>query len=75
MTPSHELRRAAEAVARALTMLDTSEHTCPACGCRVLENLQEGRIAEQLGPLPEKLRTAAHRIDRNAATSRHEDTL
>jgi hypothetical protein len=72
--PSQDLRAAADAVERAISRLDTTEHPCPVCGCRVLANLPEGRIAEQFGPLPERLRNAANRLD-NAAKSRHEETV
>lgn len=61
--PALLLRAAAASVTAALEQLDSTDHGCPTCGCRVLSNFTEGRTHEQLAELPQKLVRAASRIE------------
>lgn len=69
-TVAIDLRLAADLVERALSRLNPKTNACECCGVRVFENFDEGKVAEQLGPVPDRLRGAATRLSTSVGSSR-----
>lgn len=63
MKPADQLRSAARLVERALDQLDLKEAPCAHCGTRLFHNMPEAKINEALANTPERLRSAADRLD------------
>jgi hypothetical protein len=65
-----DLRLAADLVESVLARLNPKTKTCECCGVKVFEHFDEGKVVEQLGPVPERLRGAATRLSTSGSSSR-----
>lgn len=61
------LRRAARDIEDALKQLDTSPAgKCDSCGRAKWTNVEHAHVAENIGPVPERLRRAASKVEKTA---------
>lgn len=61
------LRQAASNIETALLALDTRERDCKECGTRHWRNRTQAKIYQQFTGAPHNLRTAADRLEQQAA--------